>query len=60
MALELASNSSPSPLFLSIAAHALILLARFVAHISTCSSILVPRMCVLYHTFIAYSLVMSL
>jgi hypothetical protein len=27
------------------------LLARFVAQISTCLSILVPRMCVIYHNF---------
>jgi hypothetical protein len=38
----------------------LVLLARFVALISPFLSILVPRMCVLYHNFIAYFLALSL
>jgi hypothetical protein len=38
----------------------LVLLARIVAQISTSFSILVPRMCVLYHNFVAYFLVISL
>jgi hypothetical protein len=37
----------------------LVLLARFVAQNSTSFSILVPRICVLYHYFIAYFLVIS-
>jgi hypothetical protein len=39
--------------------HLFFFLARFVAQISASFSNLVPRMCVLYHNFIAYFLVIS-
>jgi hypothetical protein len=46
------------PLLASVLMH-LVLLAGFVAQISTSFSILVPRMCVLYHNFITHFLVTS-